>query len=87
MYNVGEDVFFLVAASALGLLFALVPGATPKNPFSGFTAQSLPSGPMRSHAISSPTVQHFQPFSRYASGGMSIARFVLPQADGKAPQT
>ena len=50
-------VFFLVAASALGLDFSLVPGATPKKPFSGFTAHNLPSGPMRSHAISSPTVQ------------------------------
>ncbi len=80
-------VFFLVAARALGLDFALVPGATPKKPFSGFTAHSLPSGPMRSHAISSPTVQHFQPFFTVGLGGMSIARFVLPHADGNAPQT
>ena len=30
-------------------------GATPKKPFSGLTAQRRPSGPIRSHAISSPT--------------------------------
>ena len=80
-------VFFLVASRALGLVFMLVPGATPKKPFSGFTAHSRPSGPGRSQAMSSPTHQHFQPFSRQASGGMSIARLVLPQAEGKAPQT
>ncbi len=61
----------------------LVPGATPKNPFSGLTAHSRPSCPIRSHAMSSPTVQTFQPF--IAAGGISIARFVLPQAAGNAP--
>ena len=79
-------VFLRVAARALGFVFSLVPGATPKKPFSGLTAQSRPSGPGRSQAISSPTHQHFQPFSRHAAGGMSIARLVLPQADGNAPQ-
>ena len=44
-----------VAASALGLDFSFVPGATPKKPFSGLIAQSLPSLPTRIHAISSPT--------------------------------
>ena len=57
-------VFLLVDASAFGLDFWLVPGATPKKPFSGFTAQRRPSGPTRSQAMSSPTVQHFQPFLR-----------------------
>ena len=57
-------VFLLVEARAFGLDFALVPGATPKKPFSGFTAQSRPSLPGRSHAMSSPTVQHFQPSLR-----------------------
>ena len=55
---------FLVLSRALGLDFMLVPGATPKKPFSGFTAHSRPSGPGRSQAMSSPTVQHFQPFFR-----------------------
>ena len=32
-----------------------VPGATPKKPFSGLIAHSLPSLPTRSQAISSPT--------------------------------
>lgn len=36
--NVCEMVFFLVAASALGLDFSFVPGATPKKPFSGLIA-------------------------------------------------
>src|SRR5882757_5602324 len=33
-------VFFLSVAIALGLVFALVPGATPKNPASGLIARS-----------------------------------------------
>jgi hypothetical protein len=33
--------------------------------------------------MSSPTVSTFQP----SMEGMSMARFVLPQADGKAPVT
>ena len=45
----------LVVARALGLEWSLVPGATPKKPFSGFTAHSLPSSPTRIQAISSPT--------------------------------
>ena len=36
---------FLVEASALGLDFSLVPGATPKKPFSGLMAYRRPSGP------------------------------------------
>ena len=63
----------------------LVPGTTPKKPFSGFTAHSRPSGPGRSHAMSSPTVWMRQPFMD--GGGVSIARFVLPHALGNAPQT
>ena len=53
---------FLVVARALGLDLALVPGATPKKPFSGFTAHRRPSAPGRIQAMSSPTHQHFQPF-------------------------
>jgi hypothetical protein len=34
--------------------------------------------------MSSPTVVAFQPPSAF--GGCSIARFVLPHADGKAPR-
>src|SRR6266545_3804446 len=70
---------------ALRLVFEPVPGATPKQPASGLTAQSLPSGPTRSQEISSPMVWIFQPFM--VAGGTSIARLVLPQALGKAPQT
>src|SRR5579875_633559 len=67
---------------ALAFDLALVPGATPKYPASGLIAHSPPSGPMRSQAMSSPTVNTFQPLS--AAGGVSIARFVLPHALGNA---
>ena len=40
--------------------------------------------PMRIQAMSSPTVQILYPFLRRYSGGMSMARLVLPQAEGKA---
>ena len=49
-------VFLRVQASAFGLDFSLVPGATPKKPFSGLIAYSLPSLPGFLQAISSPTV-------------------------------
>src|SRR5581483_7095498 len=66
---------------ALGLVWLLVPGATPKNPASGLMACRRPSGPNFIQQMSSPTVSTFQ------SGrvGMSMARLVLPQAAGKAP--
>ena len=79
-------VSLFVVARALGFDFALVPGATPKKPYSGLTAQRPPSSPTRSHAISSPTHQTLYPFFLYISGGISIARFVLPQADGNAAE-
>ncbi len=55
---------FWVEIRALGLDFALVPGATPKKPFSGFMAHRRPSAPTRSQAMSSPTHQTFQPALR-----------------------
>src|SRR6185312_12629038 len=63
---------------ALGLDFDDVPGATPKNPVSGFAAYSRPSLPTRIHAMSSPSVVIFQP-------GMVVrimARLVFPLALG-----
>ena len=78
-------VFFWIVRMALGLVLELVPGTTPKNPASGFTAHSRPSSPTRSQAMSSPTVNTFQPFMDL--GGTSMARLVLPQALGSAPQT
>jgi hypothetical protein len=57
-----------------------VPGATPKKPASGLIAYSLPSGPNRIQAMSSPTVSTFHPLMV----GASMARLVLPHADGKA---
>ena len=41
----------------LGLVFELVPGATPKKPVSGLIAHSRPSVSIRIQAMSSPTVQ------------------------------
>src|SRR5262249_17789959 len=69
-------------AMPLGFVFDDVPGATPKKPASGLIAHSRPSVPGRSQAMSSPTVHTFQPF--WDAGGTSMARFVLPHADGKA---
>ena len=67
-------------ATALALVLAPVPGATPKNPASGLIAYSRPSAPNRIQAISSPIVSTFQP----GMVGCSMARLVLPQADGNA---
>jgi hypothetical protein len=48
-------------ASALGLVFFAVPGATPKKPASGLMAHIRPSSPGRIQQMSSPSVQIFQP--------------------------
>src|SRR5947209_18743893 len=66
---------------AFGFVRAPVPGATPKKPYSGLTAYILPSEPNFIQAMSSPIVSTFQS----GSVGIIIARFVLPQALGKAP--
>ncbi len=58
-------------------------GATPKKPASGLTAYNRPSLPNFIQAMSSPTVSAVQP----SSFGISMARLVLPEADGKAPLT
>ncbi len=55
-------VFLRMVAMALGFVLILVPGATPKYPYSGLMAYSLPSLPGLIQAISSPTVVTFQPF-------------------------
>ena len=70
----------LMVRIALGLVCSLVPGATPKKPYSGLTAYSRPSSPIRIQAMSSPSVSTFQP----GMVGSSMARLVLPQALGKA---
>ncbi len=70
---------------AFGFDFMLVPGATPKYPFSGLIAQRRPSAPTRIHAMSSPTVQIFQPAKRL--GGIIMAKLVLPHALGNAAAT
>ena len=80
-------VFFESAAIAFGLVFTEVPGATPKKPASGLIACSRPCASGLIHAMSSPTVQIFQPLERKGSGGIIIAKFVLPQALGKAAAT
>lgn len=67
-------------STAVALVSSPVPGATPKKPASGLMARRRPSGPWRSQAMSSPTVSTVQP----GMLGLSMARFVLPHADGKA---
>jgi hypothetical protein len=62
-----------------------VPGATPKKPYSGLMARRRPSFVGLIHAMSSPTVVTFQ--SLIPCGGISIAKFVLPQALGNAAAT
>ena len=78
-------VFFWIISTAFGLVLRLVPGTTPKNPDSGLMAQRRPSSPLRSQAMSSPTVHTFQP--GLEAGGTSMARLVFPHALGKAPVT
>src|SRR6516225_175262 len=78
-------VFFASVAMALGLVFKEVPGATPKNPASGLMARNWPLSSGQIQAMSSPTVHTFQ--SSKPLGGISIARFVLPQALGNAAET
>src|ERR1041385_2148214 len=75
-----NTVFFAIVFIAFGFERSLVPGATPKKPASGLIAMSRPSPPNFIHAMSSPIVSTFQP----GRVGVSIARFVLPHADGNA---
>src|SRR3977135_3660042 len=78
-------VLLLIIAMQLGLVFSDVPGATPKNPDSALIAEKRPSLPGLIHAISSPTVDTFQPLN--AGGGISMAKFVLPHAEGNTALT
>src|ERR1041385_2391478 len=72
-------------AMAFGFVLSEVPGATPKNPASGLIARKQPFASGLIQAMSSPTVQTFQPSKPF--GGISIAKFVLPQALGNAAVT
>src|SRR5262249_41264172 len=71
----------VAVSMALRFDFMLVPGAAPKKPYSGLMAYRRPSAPNFIQAMSSPTVSTFQP----GMVGISIARFVLPHAEGNAP--
>ena len=75
--------FSRIVAIAFGFVFSPVPGATPKKPASGLIAYRRPSSPNFIQAMSSPIVSTVQPWSV----GISIARLVLPHAEGKAPVT
>src|SRR6476469_670691 len=75
-----NTVFASSECIAFGLVSMFVPGATPKNPYSGLIAWRRPSGPNFIQAMSSPIVSAFQP----GIDGMSMARLVLPHADGNA---
>src|SRR3954463_4242731 len=80
---VNTELPWLIVRMALGLVCSLVPGATPKNPYSGLTAHSRPSSPTRIQAMSSPTDSTFHP----GTVGSSIARLVSPHALGNAAAT
>src|SRR5580700_6020562 len=73
--------FLVTLSMALAFDFLLVPGATPKKPYSGLMAYSRPSAPNFIQAMSSPTVSTLQP----GMVGTNIDKLVLPQAEGKAP--
>src|SRR5437667_5377544 len=77
--------FFARVAIALGFVLTDVPGATPKKPASGLIPRNCPVESGVIQAMSSPTVVTFHPLK--TSGGIIIAKFVLPQALGKAAQT
>src|SRR6266536_827918 len=77
--------FFESAAIAFGFVLTDVPGATPKNPASGLIACKRPFASGLIQAMSSPTVQTFQPSNPL--GGISMAKFVFPQALGNAAAT
>src|ERR671911_2174212 len=72
--------FARTVSIAFGFVFRLVPGATPKKPASGLIAYSRPSSPNFIQQMSSPIVSAVQP----GIVGTSIARLVLPHADGNA---
>src|SRR5471032_1966313 len=55
-----------------------------QTPASGLMARRRPAASGLSHAMSSPTVQIFQPCAEKCAGGMSMAKLVLPQALGNA---
>src|SRR6187399_1163037 len=78
-------VFFESAFIAFGLVFSLVPGATPKKPASGLIARKRPLASGLIQAMSSPTVHTFHPSK--PAGGINIAKLVLPHALGNAAVT
>src|SRR6266403_4978110 len=73
-------VLLFTIAVALGFVFGLVLGATPKKPRSGLMARSWPVASTWIQAMSSPTVHTRQP----GSDETAIARLVLPDALGMA---
>src|SRR5512141_306587 len=77
--------YFASVVMAFGLVLTEVPGATPKNPASGLMARRRPLASGLIQAISSPTVQTFQPSN--PRGGISMEKLVLPQALGNAAAT
>lgn len=75
-----KSVLLKIVFMAIGLLLVEVPGATPKNPFSGLMALSWPFWSKRIQAMSSPTHSTLNP----GKLGVIMAKLVLPQAEGKA---
>src|SRR5581483_3341451 len=77
--------FFASVAIAFGFVLTEVPGATPKKPASGLIPRNLPSESGVIHAMSSPTVEIFQPLN--SSGGTIMAKLVFPHELGNAAAT
>src|SRR6185312_16951569 len=77
--------FLARVVMAFGFVLTDVPGATPKNPASGLMARRRPLASGLIQAMSSPTVQTFQPSN--PRGGISMEKLVLPQALGNAAAT
>src|SRR6266705_5218535 len=77
--------FVARVAMAFGFVFTEVPGDTPKKPATGLIACKRPFASGLIQAMSSPTVHTFQPSK--PGGGISMAKFVFPQALGNAAVT
>ena len=74
-----------IISMAFGLVFDPVPGATPKKPASGI---NRPKPAVRTDAQPGDIIADRVDLpSLHTRGGTSMARLVLPQALGKAPQT
>ncbi len=80
--HIGEDRVLRQRGDRVRIGAGRSAGRDAEKPASGLIARSSPLSSGRIQAMSSPTVQIFQ--SSNPSGGISMARLVLPQALGNA---